>query len=99
MTALCAVSVNFLYHCKDILHRRLGQNAMTKVENVSRASCDPVQNIASAATDFSLWREKRHRIKIALNRKVVTQHFKGIVDRDTPVDTNHLGSRLLDRWQ
>src|SRR6202011_4339906 len=90
----------FLYKASQTLHvldRRLRQNAMAEIENVSRPSAGTPQNFVRARLQFFPAGEEQNRIQIALHGAAKFQAAPAIVKRNAPVEPNHLRSGFLHR--
>src|SRR5580698_752844 len=82
-----------------ILHRRLRQNAVPQIKNMSRPPACLPQNIFGARLNFLPLRKKQRRIQISLHRSAITQTFPAFIEGNAPVEPDHLGARLLHRRQ
>ena len=80
--------------CLNVLHRRLRQDPMSKIKNMPGSSASLTQNILGARLEFLPLREQQHRIKIPLHRAAVAQAFPPLIQRNAPVEANHLRARF-----
>src|SRR5260370_3771319 len=90
----------FLYKASQILHvldRRLWQNAMAEIENVSRPSAGTPQNFLRARLQFLPAGEEQNRIQIALHGAAKFQAAPAFVKRNAPVEPNHFRSGFFHR--
>src|ERR1700680_737684 len=90
----------FLYKASQILHvldRRLWQNAMAEIENVSRPSAGTPQNLLRARLQFAPAGEEQNRIQIALHGTPKFQAAPAFIKRNAPVEPNHLRSGFFHR--
>src|SRR5260370_32753668 len=85
----------FLHKASQILHvldRRLRQNAMTEIENVSRPAPGAPQNSLGARLQFCPAGEEQNRIQIALHGAAKFQAAPALVKQNAPVEPDHFRS-------
>src|SRR5216683_573525 len=90
----------FLHKTSQILHildRGLWQNAMAEIENVSWPSAGTAQNFLRARLQFFPAGEEQNRIQVALHGAAKFQAAPAFVQRNAPVEPNHLGSGFFHR--
>jgi hypothetical protein len=81
----------------DVLHRRMLQNAMAQVENVTRATARAAQNIMDALFDFRERSKEQSGIKIPLNRDIMPKSSPAIVQGNAPVQADHIPTGTLHK--
>src|SRR5688572_14440258 len=64
----------------DPLERRAGQDAVSQVENMSRASVRPLQDLVRGAEHAIRRTEKQGRIEVALHAAIVSDLFPRFVE-------------------
>ena len=72
---------------------------MTEIENVAGTSAGIAQNLFRPRSQVLPFRKEQNRIKVPLHRALVTDTLPAGIERDSPVDTDHIRARLLHRWQ
>ncbi len=88
-----------LHQRRHMLHRRLRQNAVPQVEDMSGATAGPLQHICGPAFDLGEGGEQRYRVQVALDGDVVAQPAPGIVQVDAPIDADYIAAGLLHQLQ
>ena len=73
-----------------MLHGSIGKDPMPEIENVSGSPSGPAKNIRHAALDFVHRTKQGDRIEVPLYGAVVSHHGPGLIDRDTPIDADHV---------
>src|SRR5947208_9202396 len=74
--------------------RRFRQHSMAQIEHVSRSSSNPCQNLLCTSLYQMPLAQERCWIEVALNR-YVADLVPCLVDRDPPVNSYHVSTRLL----
>ena len=69
--------MHHLSHGLHVLDRRIRENAMTEVEEMTGPVSSALQDIIHPACDLRQRREQRHRIEIPLNTHVVADAAPG----------------------
>jgi carboxymethylenebutenolidase len=72
---------------------------VAKIEDVARASGSAAEDVFRARLQFLPIGEEQNGIEIALHRALMTEASPAIVERDTPVEPDHVGSSLFHGGQ
>src|SRR3569833_437254 len=81
------------HHGLHILYRRVWDDAVTKVEDVTRTPIGRAEDFLDSQFQHFKGREERDRIEIALHRMVVSLLAPADVERLTPVKADDISSR------
>ena len=74
----------------EILDGRVGQDAMSQVEDVAVAAARAVQHVARPLAN-QVWRPQQHsRVEIALDAQPVTDEAPSLVERQAPVERHYV---------
>src|SRR5215468_5116899 len=73
-----------------------GENAMPQVKNVPWSPRGAVEDLPGSLFDLLPGGKQYHRVQIALYRNLGTQLGPACIERDAPVESNHVGARFLD---
>src|SRR4051794_11160916 len=68
------------------------QDAVTKVEDVSRAASRTSENLFRLVEHATRRPEQERRVEVALHRAIESDLLPGLVDRHAPVDANHVAT-------
>lgn len=79
---------------RDMLHGRIGEDPMSKIENVPRTASRPPENVRHSSLDFRYRRKQGYRVQVSLHRTIVPHHGPGLIKRDTPINADHIAARL-----
>ena len=81
LAEVAAVELNSCTNLRQVLHvvhRRVRQNAVAQIEDVSRARIGQPQNVLGALLHFAPRREQQHRIEIALHGVIVPDRLSSL---------------------
>src|SRR5918993_4247035 len=83
----------------DVLHRCVLQDAMTQIEDMTGASLGAAHNILHAFFDLRPRRKEQSRVEIALDGDIMPEEFPAIVQRDAPIEPDHVSAGALHKRQ
>ena len=78
----------------DMLDRRIGKNPVPQVKDVSRPAFGSPENIFHSPFDFRNGTEQHDRIEVSLHCAIVTYQCPGFIERDSPINPDHIAARL-----
>src|SRR6185437_14866938 len=76
----------------DVFERRLWQDTVPEIEDMTIAHPDLVQDRTHLSLDLITRREEHDRIEVALHRVIVPDPPPALVDIDAPVHTDDIGA-------
>src|SRR5205823_12937848 len=94
-TATRSAAMHPLHDRLQRLHRRLGEDAVSQVEDVPGASAGAGEHVPHLPLELRPRRQERYRIEVALNgtRGRGPDPLPRNVERDAPVDADHIAAR------
>src|SRR5436305_10449981 len=83
----------------EILHACLGRHAMAEVEDVAGPAAGPPQHVACALADQTRRTEEDRGLEVALDDAVAADARPRLVELNTPVDRDQVGTRPRDGFE
>ena len=91
--------MHYFYRRFHIFFRRVLQDAVADVENVTRASFGPAQHVMDTFLHFGDGRKQGDGIKVALYGSIMTDSLPALVKRDSPIEADHIAASLAHQWE
>src|SRR5882757_7702901 len=82
-----------------ILYRSFRKYAVSEIEDVTGAAAGLAQDVFRARLNMFPIRKQQNRIEISLHGSAKSQALPTSIERNTPVDANHLRAAFLHQGQ
>ena len=79
-------------YTSHLIWRCVGQDAVPKIKDMSRAAIGSIKNIIDLKFEFAPGRQQKNGIQIPLDRSIVADAIPGLVNRQAPVDADDIAA-------
>src|SRR5919198_1797121 len=91
--------VDELHQAAKVVRMRVRQYAVAQVEDVARAASGAAKDVLRGRLHALPWAEEDRRVEVALDAPVLADLRPAAVERDAPVEADHVAARVAHRSQ
>ena len=91
--------MHHFHDCLHVLNGRMLQDPVSEIEDMTGSAVGPTQNIEHAGLELREGRKEGDGIEIPLNSDVLPEQGPTIIERDAPVQADHITARLFHQRQ
>src|SRR6266550_582947 len=92
-TGMRSAAMHHLHHGLQRLDRSVGQDAVSEIEDVAGPAARAAEDVTHPRLERRAWREQSDGIEVALDRARGTDALPRRIERNTPVDADHVTPR------